>query len=311
MHRLNLLFILVACGGYLSTHSFAFTPQTNWRTTKRYCHSSALCLTDSSVLPVDSDEELALFQKRQALKLSLLFISQDTKRGFAASSSERQEVADIITELSELNPTTEPAAPYYEDKNYSYDGPSLSGKWTLIYTNAPDITSLDPSTSSSFIPAPPPSAKLGRIGQECDPSQSTISNVIEWKRPDWLDSILKTDNASEGRVIQKVVCEAKASPEKPNVVNLQLVGFELLGETGKDDADTQQPDSPFPWLPSVSSLLNEGPAAIFSKNPVSLRGPLKAPFGQFEIKYLDDEMRIIKTGQGYYAVNMRESQPWF
>ncbi|OLP79064.1 COP9 signalosome complex subunit 8 [Symbiodinium microadriaticum] len=36
---------------------------------------------------------------------------------------------------------------------------------------------------------------------------------------------------------------------------------------------------------------------------VNLRGPLSAPFGKFEILYLDEEIRIIRTGQGWYSVN--------
>mmetsp|Transcript_15525 Transcript_15525/g.22135 ORF Transcript_15525/g.22135 Transcript_15525/m.22135 type:complete len:85 (+) Transcript_15525:98-352(+) len=47
------------------------------------------------------------------------------------------------------------------------------------------------------------------------------------------------------------------------------------------------------------------------KNPLELRGPLKLPFGQFEILFLDRDMRIIKTGQGYLAVNIREEDDWF
>jgi hypothetical protein len=170
---------------------------------------------------------------------------------------------------------------------------------------------------------------LGRIGQECDADQNTILNIIEWKRPDWLGNILnksKTGNQQNGdngddidynknRVLQKVVCEAIASPDKPFVVDLKLVGFELIGET--DDSLTSSDTKgsigfpSLPGFPPLDSILNQGPAAILSKNPVSLRGPLKAPFGMFEVQYLDEEMRIIKTGQGYYAVNVRESEPWF
>mmetsp|Transcript_17644 Transcript_17644/g.25759 ORF Transcript_17644/g.25759 Transcript_17644/m.25759 type:complete len:331 (+) Transcript_17644:41-1033(+) len=267
-------------------------------------------------------EEIESFQKRQALKLSLLFIAKDTKRGFSATSSQRKEVAEIIKQLAQLNPTKEPAVSYYENDQAASGEPSISGKWTLAYTNAPDITSLDVSLSSAstFLPAPPSTAKLGRIGQDCDASQSTIANVIEWKRPEWLGNMINnmngdTENSKSGdesgRVLQKVVCEAKVSPERPNIVDLKLVGFELLGQTPEDSDGGKENNLLFPWLPDFSSLLREGPAALFSKNPISLRGPLKAPFGQFEIKYLDDEMRIIKTNQGYFAVNMRESDPWF
>ncbi len=264
----------------------------------------------------EDDEEAVLFGQRQVLKLSLLFQAQDTQRGFTASSSQRTEISDLISQLAQINPTKEPAAAYYDNKygNSGDQEPNIAGKWTLAYTDAPDITSLDVSTSSlanSILPSPPPAAQLGRIGQECNASKSTITNVIEWKRPGWVGDVLSRVNLesgnsdeTKGRVLQKVVCEAKATPDKPNIVDLQLVGFDLVGETTTSAADSN-------GLPSISSLLNEGPAAIFSNAPVKLRGPLKAPFGKFEILYLDEDMRIIKTNQGYYAVNIREPKPWF
>jgi hypothetical protein len=149
---------------------------------------------------------------------------------------------------------------------------------------------------------------LGRIGQECDADQNTILNIIEWKRPDWLGNILnKSSNQqndedgddidyNKNRVLQKVVCEASASPGKPFVVDLKLVGFELIGET--DDSLTSSDTKgsigfpSLPGFPPLDSILNQGPAAILSKYLVSLRGPLKAPFGVFEVQYLDEEMRF-------------------
>ncbi len=297
--------------------------------------------SSSSTTSTDEDVDLKLFQQRQALKLSLMFQAQDVKRGFDATNEQRKEISKVIQQLASLNPTKEPAAAYYEtiksnamgdNDDQGQDGrqsaPSLSGKWTLIYTDAPDITGLDPSASAaaSLIPPPPPSAKLGRIGQQCNAGEKTIKNIIEWKRPDWLGNILNgaaaasTDDSSNSRVLQKVVCEASASPERPFVVDLTLVGFELVGETapggssssgGGGGASSSSEKTKLPGLASFSSILNEGPASILSKIPISLRGPLKAPFGKFEIQYLDEEIRIVKTGQGYYAVNLRESQPWF
>ena len=65
----------------------------------------------------------------------------------------------IIKQLSALNPTKEPAAAYCKKNGGAPndDGPTLSGKWTLIYTDAPDITSLDPSSSTSSYSASYPS----------------------------------------------------------------------------------------------------------------------------------------------------------
>ena len=56
-----------------------------------------------------------------------------------------------------------------------------------------------------------------------------------------------------------------------------------------------------------------GPAALFEQNPIKLQGPLKGPFGKFDILYLDYQMRITKTYQGFYAVNVRQEKEneWF
>ncbi|KAL7552628.1 hypothetical protein ACHAWF_015861, partial [Thalassiosira exigua] len=130
-------------------------------------------------------------------------------------------------------------------------------------------------------------AKLGRIGQECDPP--SIKNVIEWRRPEWASSLPfgGGGGGESDRVLQKVCCEGSATPEKPNEVDLKILGLEVTG-----------------------ALLG-GPAAWFERNPVQLRGPLRALFGKFEILYLDDDMRITETYQGYFAVNVREESEWF
>jgi hypothetical protein len=241
------------------------------------------------------------------LKQSLIALSKSTKRGFFASLSQRAEAKDIIKNLALVNPTKEPAIAYYDGDTkssaYGIKTPSIEGKWTLIYTNAPDITSLDPNTNLFPIKLPT-SAKLGRIGQECDASKSTISNVIEWKRPDWLNNIA-TNSQNDDRILQKVVCEAKASPKEPNIVQLNLVGFELLGDTSSvQDKDGEKQSN------TILSTIMKGPAELLQRNPIQLKGPLKAPFGRFEILFLDEQMRIIKTGQGYYAVNIRDDI-WF
>eukprot|EP00979_Chaetoceros_neogracilis_P017316 scaffold10203_cov272-Chaetoceros_neogracile.AAC.15 len=326
------------------------------------CRSSTLHLqvseSSSSSLPQESSpqaeeetrkisDDFERFQQRQMLKLSLLFQAQETKRGFQAIPSQRDEISTIISQLAALNPTSQPAAAYYPGQNNLEEHQDISGKWTLQYTDAPDITSLDPTLGNDAnlnngitIPSPPPLSKLGRIGQECDAVAGTIVNVIEWKQPDfidWFDKVNKSDDSdspsddgtSGPRVLQKVVCEATADPARPKQVDLQLVGFELVGETedrgnrqsseSEDNGDGSgsgtrdfNPFNPFGLPLPFSSLedLKDGPARLLKNNPVKLRGPLKAPFGKFEILYLDEDMRIIKTGQGYYAVNIR-GEVWF
>lgn len=167
----------------------------------------------------------------------------------------------------------------------------------MIYTDAPDITSLDSG-------GPFATAKLGRIGQECNPP--SIKNVIEWLPPDWASSLPFISYDESSRVLQKVCCEGSATPQYPKVVNLKLVGLELLGEKGTESGDGDEGSRNI----GFNSIFG-GPAALLETNPLKLRGPLAAPFGKFEILYLDDDMRITKTYQGYVAVNVREADPWF
>ncbi len=233
--------------------------------------------------------------KQQQLKDDLVALASSTSRGFSASREDRDEAKNIINQLSKLSPTEEPAAAYYptsSDAQATSEDvvPSLAGKWTLIYTDAPDITSLD---------APLSIQKLGRIGQECIPP--LIKNVIEWKRPTWA-SALPFSGDEESRILQKVVTEGSSSPATNPTVDLKIVGLEITGSNGSME-DTNQ---------GLMKLLN-GPAALFEENPINLQGPLKGPFGRFEILYLDDEMRITKTYQGFYAVNVRQEKDneWF
>lgn len=172
---------------------------------------------------------------------------------------------------------------------------SLAGKWTLIYTDAPDIISLDGGPFAT--------AKLGRVGQECNPP--SIKNVIEWIRPDWASSLPFLSDDESSRVLQKVCCEGRSSQEHPKTVDLKIVGLELIGLRGLENGDCNTRGG------GGFNAMFGGPAALFESNPVTLQGPLSAPFGKFEILYLDHEMRITKTFQGYIAVNIREDNPWF
>lgn len=244
----------------------------------------------------DSDTETNIII--QQLKNELLALAESTRRGFSASKLEKEQVKRIITKLSLYSPTNEPAAAYYEsssnnDMARSLSTSSIAGKWTLLYSDAPDITSLDNSPPFSFLP---PTAKLGRIGQECNPP--SIKNIIEWQRPNWVsflpffNSVVVGEESS--RIIQKVCLEGSATRDQPSVVNLKVVGLELMGITS-----------------SSSGSGGGGPAAYLESNPIRLQGGSALPFGKFDILYLDDTMRITKTFQGYYAVNVREEVPWF
>jgi hypothetical protein len=246
-------------------------------------------------------------KKRLKLKRKLKNLSEQTDRGFRATLEEQNKIRKMIFQLAALNPTPAPAEAYFSANKQRMDATyttaaSARGKWTLIFTDAPDITSL----KSPFNPW----AELGRIGQECEPP--TIANVIEWKAPNWVQQSPFVPDLWKGRsesgvprILQKVVTDVRASPQSPSKVFLRLSGFKIEGP-------------PVDGARDVSDLFgfisqNGVVAGGLQQFPINLQGPLSAPFGEFEILYLDEEMRITRTGQNYYAVNLRDSlyTEWF
>ena len=82
----------------------------------------------------------------------------------------------------------------------------------------------------------------------------------------------------------------------PTVVDLKLVGLEIISGASENEG---------------GMIDSSGPASFFQNFPVTLEGPLSLTFGQFEVLYLDDDMRITRTFQGFTAVNVREKTEWF
>jgi hypothetical protein len=246
-------------------------------------HSSIRTAEVGRRTPSSSSSRLqSLAVPTESLKSELFALSRQTNRGFQAKSNDRARVQQLINELTILNPTREPARAYYDVKKQPATESSTStttetsaaGKWTLIYTDAPDITGLQ--RTSPFL-----GAELGRIGQNCDPP--FIENVIEWIRPTWLPDVF----GGPDRILQKVVTKGVATTAA--VVDLSASGIRL--EPGASSSSS-------PWQLPPLDLSN---------------GLFTLPFGRFQILYLDDELRIVRTGQNFVAVNRRlnASEEWF
>jgi hypothetical protein len=244
----------------------------------------------------------------RSLKSELIELADRTKRGFTSSAADKKKAKEIIESLQRLQTIPDPARTYYDPSltssvtagdDDSNDNFSISGKWNLIYTDAPDITGLDTSRN------PFSTAKLGRIGQECSPPY--IKNVIEWVRPDWAKN-LPFSGSDDSRILQKVVTSGSATPAKPTFVDLKVAGLEVMAG-GNGDETTNSDNN------VVERIQSQGlPAGILSINPVDLKGPLNPPFGRFEILYLDEEFRAIRTSQNFLAVNRRiidKDDEWF
>lgn len=306
--RIGLIcFFLASVAVVFPVRSAAFLPQTKLPVKKglRKIGTNLFSSLDGTVTETPVSNESP---EVRSLKSDLIDLADRTNRGFTASAADRKKAKDIVDALNRLQTIPDPARSYYDASatssvttgDDSSSNSSISGKWTLIYTDAPDITGLDTSRN------PFSTAKLGRIGQECSPPY--IKNVIEWVRPDWAKD-LPFSGSDESRILQKVVTSGSATPAQPTFVDLKIAGLELssggnVEETGADDGTNL-----------VETIQNKGlPAGLLSVNPVDLKGPLNPPFGRFEILYLDEEFRAIRTSTNYLAVNRRivnKEDEWF
>ncbi len=241
-------------------------------------HSKIIQLHSSSSSKI-SEEVDSNNDDNQQWKEELLHLCQRTKGGFEATSQDRRQIERLIEQQQmnkDLKLVIETAIQeYYEGKETSF----LRGKWDLLYTDAPDILSLQ---TSSFLPTNPLAPQLGRIGQDCT-NPPIIENVIEWKKPSTTTNLLPSFLSSlPERILQKVSCRGsydKNNSKLDNQVNLSILGARLE-------------------MPSNSS----------SSSPTPL---ITLPFGSFQILYIDSEIRITKTSQNYYAINRRSKDPWF
>jgi hypothetical protein len=119
--------------------SSSFGIQTHFNACQTPYPSSTLCAESKSK---SSTDYFSTTEEATKLKDDLIALADKTRRGFNASRTERKQMKQIVNELSSYSPTKEPAAAYYGEEVVG-SGSTLSGKWTLIYTDAPDITSLE------------------------------------------------------------------------------------------------------------------------------------------------------------------------
>jgi hypothetical protein len=253
----------------------------------------------------------------ERLKQEFIDLSSEASRGFKATPAQRERAKKILEDLSRRNPTPDPARDYFSPSppagyEPNSGSPSLSGKWTLIYTDAPDILGL--GTAPSFGLA---AADLGRIGQECDPP--FVKNVIEWKKPAWTNDVLNflplsanVRNLLPPRLLQRVITRASASPDQPLRVRLGVAGLQV-----SFDEEPRSPASGEGGADRSSEVRARGFVGSFL--PGSLvdwlgRPGWTLPFGEFTVLYLDEQLRAIRTNQGYIAVNLRirsAQDAWF
>lgn len=184
-------------------------------------------------------------------KDALLRAIQGTERGFKKDKSMAADVRNAIHALADAAKDLTPVP--------------LDGDWTLLWTDAPDITSLE-----SGLPFAP---TLGRIGQEISAEEGTVVNVIEW-RPAALLTTFRAELA-EDSVEQRVV--TGFTEASPGDVKLVLKGAGLRPRR----------------------VLNQD----LELGPYDAVGPLSLPFGEFRVLFNDGLLRVVKTGRDHYSIN--------
>ena len=115
-----------------------------------------------------------------AYETHIQILPYDDDPKFSASRTDRDKANKIINNLAKYSPSDQPAAAYYKENSGDTSMKrTLAGKWTLIYTDAPDITSLDAGPFST--------AKLGRIGQVRCPILDLNFQLCDAVIPFWID----------------------------------------------------------------------------------------------------------------------------
>ena len=212
---------------------------------------TALRATPAEAIPTEpvDDTPDAVSEAKDALLQAIA----GTDRGFKKDKSMAASVRNAIHALSDAAKDLTPVP--------------LDGDWTLLWTDAPDITGL--GSSLPFAPT------LGRIGQEISAADGTVVNVIEW-RPASLLTTLRSE-LSEDSVEQRVV--TGFTEATPGDVKLVLKGAGLRPRR----------------------VLNRD----LELGPYDTTGLFSLPFGEFKVLYNDGALRVVKTGQNFYSVNER------
>ena len=310
-----------------STCAALITETTQTRQVSRFLQmtssSSSSELIESTLAPTTDQDgttssDTLIIQK---LRDELIELGKRTERGFKASRSDRERAEQLIFDLAEYNQVREPVRTYYGNNNHdaTTGPPSIQGKWTLVYTDAPDITSLG---------VPSPFVTLGRIGQDCS-NPPYISNVIEWCSPSWANQIPflvgKNNKPNEpARILQKVVTFGSAVPASPAVVDLNVAGLQLSSGSTSTPYEMSTSNESNDRSNDLRAAIEEDGVIVGvvkqqqkdkpNIDLLKLDESRQPPFGSFEILYLDDTFRITKTSRNHYAINVRIQTPedeWF
>lgn len=214
------------------------------------------------------------------------FQRNDLKRKLVAAAKAKDEdlVVSLIEDLSEFNPTD---CPTLGLAGYSYgDGsaavrPPLDGAWRLLYTNAKDAegptrTETDPGGQFGK------SAATGvevTTGQSIDAAKGECVNFIAL--------------AGESRPFDRLEITIRMTPLNERRVRLDFLTGKALNAR-----------APLPFLKEFGFSF---PPAVVGDVLARARGkdPRVEPQAYFDVLYIDESLRVHRTGQGKVFVQER------
>lgn len=207
---------------------------------------------------------------RNGLKMKVYALCAACDRGFGATSTDRQEIDELVMKLASLCPIPIPSeglVPNLQQNNVSSRVP-LEGAWRMVYTSAFDVLSIAAS----------PFTLLQSIYQVIDRSGKSV-NIIDIAprfQPLLPLNMVKEGSTLRLRVFTKVYARTptriglafKSAEAKP----LSLAGFDVTS-----------------ILPPLSTDLFSPLQSFGISGADGEKGP-----GFFDILYLDDDMLIIR-----------------
>ena len=204
-------------------------------------------------------------------KTSLVRILEDLNYGVKATPADHQRIEELVQSLisSRTPRVLAPVDAFFRSSfGYGRESPAAEGNWTLLYTNGPDVTGIGKI----------PGVKLTYVGQKVDSGARLITNYVN------VSGVL-ADTSQEVYVnINKRNSTALDLDFDSTRIKVRKVfgSSKFLGRSVDE------------WKPIEFKIDKEQFRKSLER---SNRSP---PF--FNILYLDNDLRIQRTGEGYLFV---------
>lgn len=204
----------------------------------------------------------------------------ESKSAKAQKVSMEEQIRSVIELLAAKNPTVAPLKNWKAGGEQPDQQPSLEGSWKLRFTTAQDAK---------------PRPRKSKSGDSITVRTSQLVNTTAGK----LINVLKFDSEDYRK---RSLIQVEVFGEKKTENTLLLAFKNVLVIRYKENDEARRPlRFPFPRLPFSNTILS-----YLNKNR-SL-GNFLGPY--LSIVYLDEDLRVHKTGRGDYFVQTRLYDVW-